>query len=150
VWTDDGVAVELFRVEDVFGETPDAAALEADLARAATARLAVDARLAERARTYARRAVAASHRAAPRVLVDEDASDRATVVEVRTPDGVAVLYRITKALAALGLDVRHAKVSTLGAEVVDSFYVVDATGAKLAPGRRDELQRSVLTALAPG
>jgi UTP:GlnB (protein PII) uridylyltransferase len=41
-------------------------------------------------------------------------------------------------------------VSTLGAEVVDSFYVVDATGAKLAPGRRDELQRSVLTALAPG
>jgi [protein-PII] uridylyltransferase len=68
-------------------------------------------------------------------------------VEVRAPDGIAVLYRITRALAGLGLDVRHAKVATLGAEVVDTFYVVEADGRKVDVSRRQEVQRAVLTVL---
>ena len=80
--------------------------------------------------------------------VDNAASGRATLVEVRAPDGIAVLYRITRALAGVGLDVRHAKVATLGAEVVDAFYVVDAGGSKVDVSRRQEVQRAVLTALA--
>ena len=42
------------------------------------------------------------------------------------------LYRITRVLADLGLDIRSAKVTTVGHEVVDAFYVVDAAGAKVA------------------
>src|SRR5205807_10642884 len=110
-------------------------------------RLPLDAQLAERVRTYATRRTA-HRRAAPRVLIDNDASARATLVEVRAPDGIAVLYRITRALAALDLDVRHAKVATLGAEVVDTFYVVDTAGAKVDMSRRQEMQRAVLTALS--
>jgi [protein-PII] uridylyltransferase len=149
VWTsDDGVAVESFRAESTFGAEPDRSALEADLASAVEGRAALESRLAERVRTYASRRTAAARRAAPRVLVDNAASARATLVEVRAPDGIAVLYRITHALADLGLDVRHAKVATLGAEVVDAFYVTDTGGKKVDVSRRQEVQRAVLTALA--
>jgi [protein-PII] uridylyltransferase len=149
VWTSaDGLAVEAFRTESTFGSSPDNAALEADLAAAVEGRLPLEARLAERVRTYASRRMAVARRAAPRVLVDNEASARATLVEVRAPDGMAVLYRITHTLAAMGLDVRHAKVATLGAEVVDAFYVVDAGGTKVDVSRRQEVQRAVLTALA--
>jgi [protein-PII] uridylyltransferase len=149
VWTsDDGVAVEWFRTESTFGAEPDRVALEADLAAAVVGRLPIEARLAERVRTFASRLATVARRAAPRVLIDNDASARATLIEVRAPDGIAVLYRITRALAVLGLDVRYAKVATLGAEVVDTFYVVDTGGTKVGAGRRQEIQRAVLTALA--
>ena len=72
----------------------------------------------------------------------------ATVLEVRAPDRVGVLYRVTKALADLQLDIRHAKVQTLGHEVVDSFYVRDANGAKgTDPFYLGELERALLHAL---
>jgi len=148
VWTsEDGVAVESFRTESTFGAEPDRAALEADLAAAVEGRAALESRLAERVRTYASRRLVATRRAAPRVLVDNAASARATLVEVRAPDGIAVLYRITHALADLGLDVRHAKVATLGAEVVDAFYVTDTGAKKVDVSRRQEVQRAVLMAL---
>jgi [protein-PII] uridylyltransferase len=148
VWTsDDGVAIESFRTESTFGREPDRGALEADLAAAVERRLPIEARLAERVRTYASRRTAVARRAAPRVLVDNEASARATLIEVRAPDGIAVLYRITGALADVGLDVRHAKVATLGAEVVDAFYVVSKDGAKVDVSRRQDVQRAVLRAL---
>jgi [protein-PII] uridylyltransferase len=70
---------------------------------------------------------------------------------VRAPDGIGVLYRITRALAELQLDIRHAKVATLGAEVVDSFYVRDALGNKVTDTDfLAELNRAVLHELAVG
>ena len=68
----------------------------------------------------------------PRVEFDTELSRRATVVEVHAPDTVGVLYRITRAIAELELDIRSAKVQTLGAAVVDSFYVRNAFGEKVA------------------
>ena len=91
------------------------------------------ARLADRARDYASSPRPAS--AAParvEVSVDNDASDSATVIEVRAPDRIGTLYRITKALAELELDVRLAKVTSLGHEVVDAFYVVDRDAARVS------------------
>ncbi|MDP9441042.1 MAG: hypothetical protein M3P34_02425, partial [Actinomycetota bacterium] len=68
---------------------------------------------------------------------------------VRAPDGVGVLHRITAALAGCGLDVREARVSTLGHEVVDAFYVVDAAGAKVTDeARLGAIEEAVLTHLA--
>ena len=55
-----------------------------------------------------------------------DASSNATVIEVRAPDKIGILHRITKALGELGLDIRHAKIQTMGNEVVDTFYVRNA------------------------
>jgi len=82
------------------------------------------------------------------VLFDDDASNSATVVEVRAPDAIGLLSRVTLALAECGLDVRTAKVSTLGHEVVDAFYVVERGGGKVAGAdRHAHIERAVLAAL---
>jgi [protein-PII] uridylyltransferase len=141
----DGFAVERFRVQSVFGRTPDWPAVESDVRRVLAGRLSLEARLADRARRYANSPRPPS--AAParvEVSVDNEASDSATVIEVRAPDRIGTLYRITKALAELELDVRLAKVASLGHEVVDAFYVVDADGAKLTDeDHLREIQRGI-------
>ncbi len=144
-----GMAVEVFEVEPAFGSPPDWTRVTADVERAVGGRLSLDARLAERARAYAGlRRASTARPAEPRVLFDDEASATATVVEVRAPDGIGVLYRITRALADCDLDVRSAKVSTLGHEVVDAFYVMDASGAKVADaGHRREVELAVLAEL---
>ena len=80
--------------------------------------------------------------------VDNDASSNATVVEVRAPDAIGLLYRITKALAEVGLDIRHAKVATLGHEVVDTFYVQTKGGKVIDPFHRREVERALLHAVS--
>jgi [protein-PII] uridylyltransferase len=47
----------------------------------------------------------------------------AAVLEVRATDAPGLLYRIARALEEAGADVRAARISTLGAEVVDAFYL---------------------------
>jgi [protein-PII] uridylyltransferase len=144
-----GMAVEVFEVESAFGVPPDGDRLRDEVERALDGQLPLEAKLAQRAQAYsgARRA-ASAHPAEARVLVDNEASETATVIEVRAPDGVGVLYRITRALARCDLDVRTAKVSTLGHEVVDAFYVTDAEGSKVIDREHlAEVERAVLAEL---
>ena len=67
---------------------------------------------------------------------------------MRAADALGVLHRITCALARCGVDVRTAHISTLGADVVDAFYLVGQDGGKLHdPALREQLQASVLAVL---
>jgi len=124
--------------------------LEADLARALEDPGALEHKLAERARGWRLpKRAGAARIAPPRVLVDNDATPRATVVEVRMPDGVGVLARIARALAGCGCDISIARAMTLGHEVVDTFYVTDAAGAKVTdPDAVEKLQRAILEAVS--
>ncbi len=132
----DGLALEHFHVETAFGREPAWATVETDIVRSLDGTVSLETRLADRARQYAGRAgVLAATPARTHILVDNDASATATVVEVRAPDRIGTLYRITRVLADLGLDIRSAKIVTVGHEVVDAFYVVDAGGAKVAEVR---------------
>ena len=80
----------------------------------------------------------------------DDASQAATVLEVRAPDSLGVLHRITSALAACGLDVGSAHVCTRGADAVDAFDVVGPDGGRLVDARLCERVRAaVLAALVP-
>ena len=117
-----------------------------DLERALDGRLALDARLAERARSYDRPARRRAGIAGPpTVRVHNDASSNATVLEVRCPDRTGVLYRIARALADMLLDIRHAKVQTLAHDVVDSFYVRTAAGTKVTdPTQIAEIERAIV------
>ena len=56
-------------------------------------------------------------------------------MEVRAPDAAGVLHKVTAAIAAQGLDISSARVTTLGNAVVDTFYVRSG-GPKLTGGRR--------------
>jgi [protein-PII] uridylyltransferase len=145
----DGMAAVRLRVDAVDGAV-DWDAVAVDVRRALDGRLALEARLADRARTTLRRRAAASALAAPpSVRFDNAASGAWTVVEVRAADRPALLYRVTRALAELDLELGLAKVSTLGAEVVDSFYVRTVAGAKVEDrDHQREVQRALLHALA--
>jgi [protein-PII] uridylyltransferase len=146
---DDGVALETFRVESPFGPAIAWDRVEDDLREALSGRLAIQARLAERARNYAPLAAPSSAKAEPSVTFDNDVSDGATVMEVAAPDAVGVLYRITGVIADLDLDVCSAKVQTLGHDVVDSFYLRDRAGQKITDDRQlVELERAILHALS--
>ena len=120
-----------------------------NLHRALRGELALEVRLTERATTYKRRRRSAGVLAAPRVTFFDEASSNATVIEVRAPDQMGILYRVTKALAELGLDIRHATVQTIGDEVVDAFYVRTQDGAKVTDAfHRQEIERSIVFTLS--
>lgn len=68
----------------------------------------------------------------PRVVVAPDASSRATVVEVWAPNRIGLLYDIANSIARMSLSIAHAKVLTLGDDVVDSFYLTDSDGAPIS------------------
>lgn len=145
----DGMALEVLRVESSFGPTIAWEKVVSDLEAALEGRLALQARLAERARVYGGRRVQAPIQEPPRVLVDNTASRGATVVEVHAPDSMGVLYRITRALSELDLDIVSAKVQTLGDRVVDAFYVRGPSGAKLEdPALLVEIERALLHELS--
>src|SRR5439155_17095377 len=92
----------------------------------------------------------AARPADPRVLVDNDATDTATVVEVRAADGIGVLARITDVFARGQVRVEQAYVSTLGHEVVDTFYVTTPDGVKLTdPDAVAGLEGALLGVLTP-
>jgi [protein-PII] uridylyltransferase len=145
----EGMAGLRLRVE-VADDPVDWDAVAVDVRRALDGRLALEARLAERSRMTVRRRAAVSALAAPpSVRFDNAASGAWTVIEVRAADRPALLYRVTRALAELDLELGLAKVSTLGAEVVDSFYVRTAAGVKVDDrDHQREVQRALLHALA--
>jgi len=134
--TDTGIALERFVVQ-----APDGAdweRLEADLAASFSGRLALEAHLEQKAIDY-RPTVPVE--ADVRILQNE--SDHSTVLEVRAPDALGLLYAITSALGELGLDIHVAKIDTLGERVVDVFYVRSLAGAKLDEAQSEAAERAI-------
>jgi [protein-PII] uridylyltransferase len=121
-----GMAVNAFVVEPRFGELPDPTIVRNDLARAVSGTLSLGDRLAAKERAYA-----SEQRAGRRpssVHWFDDAATDATVLELRADDAIGLLYRVTSVLERLDLDVRSARVSSLGGSVVDAFYVTTGSG----------------------
>ncbi|HEX7167110.1 MAG TPA: [protein-PII] uridylyltransferase [Acidimicrobiales bacterium] len=142
-----GKAVEVFEVASSHNGSPDWRRVRRDFDAVLAGELSLDEPLAARTRTYRRRDARLA--SPPLVRVDNEASRRATVIDVRAPDAVGVLHAITRALADAGLDVRAARVSTFGHDVVDAFYVVDGAGQKLTDdGVLAAVEARVLAAVA--
>ncbi len=149
---DTGMALEEFTVSATFGERDeiDWAKVERDVVRALAGQLAVRARLADRAKMYGRRRKVRPEWAPfeKKVFIDNEASAAATVLEVRAPDAVGLLFRVTSAMADLDLDIRTARIQTLADHVVDAFYVRDSAGRKITdPEHLAEIERALLHAM---
>ena len=118
-------------------------------------RLDVEARLSGRIDSFRRAYRRATAAAAPStsVTVSNNESDATTMIDVRLPDGPAVLFRLAAVLSAHGVSIRTAKVQTLGHEVVDVFYVDHREPARvprqLLRSEGDELRGLLLAAAAP-
>jgi [protein-PII] uridylyltransferase len=70
-------------------------------------------------------------RVEPRVSVDNQSSNRFTVIEVNGLDRIGLLYDVTEALFRLNLNIASAQITTFGEKAVDVFYVTDLTGTKI-------------------
>jgi [protein-PII] uridylyltransferase len=81
----------------------------------------------------------------PEVTINNQWSNRYTVVEVTGLDRPGLLYELTTTLSKLNLNITSAHVATFGERVVDVFYVTDLTGAKIAtPTRESAIKRPLL------
>jgi [protein-PII] uridylyltransferase len=146
----DGMVVDEFRVTAGASDRVPWEKVTDDVTRALEGRLALQARLEERVRSHRRRHRPGLSQLAPLVRFDNDASTEATVLEVVGPDAMGLLYRVTRVMADLDLDVRSAKIHTMGVDVVDTFYVVDRDGAKLTDNEfQGEIRRALLHELEP-
>ncbi len=86
----------------------------------------------------------------PEVTINNQWSNRYTVIEVTGLDRPGLLYELTATLSKLSLNITSAHVATFGERVVDVFYVTDLLGAKIAsPTREVAIKRALLQLLAP-
>jgi [protein-PII] uridylyltransferase len=128
---EDGIVIDTLQVNDPTGEAlgavPWGRALEA-LRRVVAGEHSVEDLLAERRRIGRQPRTAPG---VPKIAVDNRLSDAYTVVEVKCPDRVGLLYLITRTLAALGLDIASARIATEIDQAFDAFYVHDSSGRKV-------------------
>ena len=84
-------------------------------------------------------------------MMDNNLSNRYTVIEVSGLDRPGLLYDMTTALSDLNLNIGSAHIATFGEKAVDVFYVTDLTGAKIInPTRQGTVRKRILDIFTPG
>lgn len=146
--TREGWALDNFLVQDPHGgpfrEPAQLKRLESSIADALANRIELAPRLAQRPLAHGR---AAAFEVRPRVLFDNKASGRFTVIEVNARDRPALLNRLARALFEAGVIVHSAHITNYGERAADTFYVTDATGSKLTGAARlERLETALLEA----
>jgi len=68
---------------------------------------------------------------ASKIVVDNESSEKYSVIEVYAADLPAQLYHITQAMADFGLNIHKAYIATEVEQLIDVFYVLDSKGRKL-------------------
>ena len=79
-----------------------------------------------------------------RVLIDNKASRRQTVIEINGRDRLGLLHDLTAFLTTSSLQISSAHISTYGERVVDVFYVRDLFGLKVDRAEKLEFLRNGL------
>ena len=86
----------------------------------------------------------------PRVIIDNQSSNRFTVIEINGLDRIGLLYNLTDALYHLSLNIASAHITTFGEKAIDVFYVTDLTGGKIVnPARHLQIERELMKVLGP-
>jgi [protein-PII] uridylyltransferase len=87
----------------------------------------------------------------PEAIINNQWSDRYTVIEVSGLDRPGLLYQLTTAISKLNLNIASAHVATFGERARDVFYVTDLLGAQInAPTRQAAIKRALIHLLANG
>lgn len=143
--TTDGMALDTILIQREFTEEQDE--------RRRAERIAELVRKALRGELWLKEAVAKAYKpqqrikaftVEPRVIIDNNSSNRFTVIEINGLDRIGLLYDLTEALYKLNLNIASAHVTTFGEKAVDVFYVTDLTGAKIENTTRHKQIESAL------
>ncbi len=90
---------------------------------------------------------AAAFSITPTVMLDNDASDDATVVEASGRDRPGLLEALARAVADAGLSIVSAHIDGYGERAVDAFYVQTPGGGKLVDGKAQAALKEALMAV---
>ncbi|TIC88129.1 [protein-PII] uridylyltransferase [Nocardioides sp. GY 10113] len=137
-WAQQDIAVSVW---DVAEEALDPRALNDQLEGIAAGRVDARHRLEPRA--------AGADDLEPTVVIRPEASEQATVIEVRASDRLGVLHLACDALAGLDISVRSAHISTLGPQAVDVFYVQEAHAGALSETRAAAAAHAIRDRISP-
>ena len=128
----DGMAVDNFLIQDPLGrpfrEQGQLNRLTRNIEDALTNRAKLMTQLDAKPKALRR---ADAFKIAPSVLIDNQASNRFTVIEVNALDRPALLNNLTLALFESKVTLHSAHIATYGERAVDTFYVTDLFGAKI-------------------
>jgi len=141
----EGYATGVFAVRPRFGRAPVPEILADAMRAALEGTLPLADRLRQRETDYRQDG---ARSAPPRISWHNgEVSGAATgIVEVRAGDRAGLLYRLTAAIAGEGLDVTSARIETLGADAVDSFYVANPSGSPVDPDQRERVEAALVAA----
>jgi [protein-PII] uridylyltransferase len=147
----DGMAVDNFLVQDPLGrpfrEQGQLDRLSKAIGEALTDRAKLMVQLNAKPLALRR---ANAFRVAPTVLIDNQASNRFTVIEVNALDRPALLNNLAHALFESRVTLHSAHIATYGERAVDTFYVTDLFGGKIESKSRMKTLEGKLLAAATG
>jgi len=134
-------AIQEWFVRPLFGDPPAQEILYTDLVRIVAGTFDVEDAMAKRSQPRTSNTNATSPAEAQVTI--ERVSGTQVVLEVRAPDAPALLFKIASCIAREGVAVAGAKISTLGVDTVDVFFVKEIGGAGLS----EASARSLVVAL---
>jgi len=144
--TTDGLALDTIAVSREFEHNEDEARRAVRIADSIERALRGELRLPDvMAKRTARKARLKAFAIEPEVMLNNQWSNRYTVVEVTGLDRPGLLYELTATISKLNLNIASAHVATFGERVVDVFYVTDLMGAQItSPSRQAAIKRALL------
>jgi [protein-PII] uridylyltransferase len=144
--TTDGLALDTIAISREFEHNEDEARRAVRIADSIERALRGELRLPDVvAKRTARKARLKAFAIEPEVMINNQWSNRYTVVEVTGLDRPGLLYELTATLSKLSLNIASAHVATFGERVVDVFYVTDLLGAQItSPSRQAAIKRALL------
>jgi len=150
VRTCDGLAVNEWWVDSLGGERPMPEIIARNLVRVAAGdRGPLGRSQPRRAGSAMAGPVRSPWSGAPdsaRAMVVSSASETATVIEVRATDRPGLLQDIGITLARASLSVRSAHIATYAGQALDTFYVTEFAGGRLAPARAAQAVAMIIDA----
>lgn len=146
----DGVALDSFYVNYLgkpLRDDPKGERVAADLVAVLRGETTAERLLAERMPARFLREKVSRYRPT-RVVFDNEASSRYTVVDIFTYDRIGLLYDITRTFSALEIDIALSKISTKADQVADVFYLQNREREKIRrPEELEELRAALLAAI---
>lgn len=145
-WPDDTV-VDVLNVTPLSGadfSDQDWQSLEDDINQAINYRLDVGSQLYQKIISPSYRPKRKVQQLKQDVVIDNEASNRFTVIEVYAGDRLGTLYSLTQTLSDFGLQIHRARIATEVEQLIDIFYVSFENNKKLENPMQVEKVREAL------
>ncbi len=142
-----GLAVDVFELLPPWPDFDQWEKVISNLNKALKGKIAISARMAEvKPLCHQTPKVLKSRR--PEIIIDNEASDFFTIIEIYAPDCLGLLYQIARSMCDLDLNIHRAFISNKADLSADVFYVTDIAGEKiLDPEQQEEIKKALIHAL---